>query len=104
MIVQFTTDNHIKGDDMLFTQYRELVEHAMKRFGDRVSRVVVSLSDENSDKAGGNDKRCMVEARLDGMAPQAVTARAENLDQAMRDALDKLKSALTSVVGKQRPY
>ncbi len=104
MIVQFTTDNHIKGDDMLFAQYRELVERTMKRFGDRVSRVVVSLSDENSHKEGDNDKRCMVEARLDGMAPQAVTAHAQNLDLAVREALDKLKSSLASVVGKQRPY
>jgi hypothetical protein len=104
MIIQFQSDNHIEGSETLFAQYRTIVERAMKRFGDRVSRVIVSLTDENSHKEGDNDKRCMIEARLDGLAPQAVTARAESLDQAVRDACDKLKAALTSTVEKQRPY
>jgi hypothetical protein len=104
MIIQFISDNNVDGKEELFTQYRESLERGLKRFGDRLARVVVSLSDENAHKEGQNDKRCMMEARLEGMDPIAVTARAGNLNQAVRDAVDKLKSALGSAVEKQRGY
>ena len=102
MIIQFHTDNNIQGDDNLVAQYQPIVNNALKRFGDRVSRIIISLGDENGKKEGSFDKRCMIEARLDGLAPQAVTAHAGSIDQAIRDALDKLKAALSSVVEKQR--
>lgn len=104
MIIQFHSDNNIQSDETLVAQYQPIIDRAVKRFGDRVSRVIVSLGDENGKKEGSFDKRCMIEARLDGLSPQAVTAHADTLDQAVREAADKLKSALTSVVEKQRPY
>jgi hypothetical protein len=39
----------------------------VSRCNRQVSRVQVRLADENSDKGGSNDKRCMIEARLDGV-------------------------------------
>ena len=102
MLIQFHSDNHIAADDQLTGRYQELIERAMKRFGDRVSRIIVSFADENGQKDGQFDKRCMMEARLDGLAPVAVSAHAETLDQAVRDAIEKLKSAAGSVVEKQR--
>jgi hypothetical protein len=43
----------------------------------------VHLGDENGHKRGGNDKRCMMDARLDGRPPIAVTQQAPPLDQAV---------------------
>jgi ribosome-associated translation inhibitor RaiA len=49
-------DNHVK-DRLRFT---------FSRVADRVRRVRVTLSDINGPR-GGVDKRCLIEARLDGM-------------------------------------
>jgi ribosome-associated translation inhibitor RaiA len=55
------------------------------------------LGDENSSaKGGGNDKRCMIEARVDGRPPIAVTAQAPTLDEAMDGAADKIERSLAS--------
>jgi hypothetical protein len=102
MVIQFHTDNNLEGTETLTGQYQPIIDNALKRFGDRVSRLIISLGDENGKKEGSFDKRCMIEARLDGLSPQAVTAHAGSIDQAIREALDKIKAALSSVVEKQR--
>ena len=43
---------------------------------------------------GGRDKRCMMEARLEGHQPIAVTDEADSLDEAIAGAADKLKRSL----------
>jgi hypothetical protein len=103
MIIQFNS-NEIKSDDNVFDQYRDEITKGLKRFGDRVARVAVHIADENGRKAGEDDKRCTMEARLDGLEPIAVTAYAGNPGQAVHDALAKLKKALGSAVEKMRPY
>ena len=57
-------------------------------------------TDENRDKGGGGDKRCVMEARVAGHAPVAVTQHAPNLDEAFRGANDKLKRALDSILAR----
>jgi ribosome-associated translation inhibitor RaiA len=66
------------------------------RFSDRITRVEVHLSDQNSDKSGQDDKRCRMEARLEGRNPTAVTHQAASLGDAVDGAADKLKRALAS--------
>jgi hypothetical protein len=48
---------------------------ALARF--KVTRLEVHLADENSDKFGINDKRCLIEARPVNMQPVAVTNHAD---------------------------
>ena len=55
----------------------------MSRISDHITRVEVHLSDENGDKDGQNDMRCMMEARLEGRQPIAVTHQAATLDEAV---------------------
>src|SRR4051794_13449349 len=96
MIVQIHTDPNIESTDALKAQVEALVASAVERFADRVSRVQVHLGDENSSsKGGGNDKRCMIEARVDGRPPIAVTAQAATLDLAMDGAAEKIQRSLT---------
>src|ERR1039458_5649719 len=58
------------------------------------------LSDENGDKSGPNDKRCVMEARLEGRQPVAVTHQAATLDQALEGAAHKLTRLIESTLGR----
>jgi len=103
MQIQLNTDRNIEGHEALATRVNEEVESALKRFSDRITRVEVHLSDENSDKKGGNDDmRCVMEARLEGRQPVAVTHHAATLDQAIDGAADKLASLIESTLGRLR--
>ena len=42
----------------------------------------------------------MIEARLEGLQPIAVTDESDSLDGAIAGAADKLKSALESIIGR----
>jgi phage I-like protein len=57
----------------------------------------VHVSDENGSKIGQNDKRCMLEARLENRQPIAVTSHANTLEKAVNDALDKLKTSMETI-------
>ena len=104
MLIQFNTSNQVEGKDEFITPLHATVEHAISRFSDRLSSVQVHLDDENSHKGGGNDKRCMMEARVDNVAPISVTSHADTYQQAVKLASDKLKSTLTSTFEKMRNY
>ena len=58
----------------------------------------VHLSDENGNKESENDKRCMIEARLKGRQPIAVTDVADTYDHAVNGAIDKLKTSLDTIL------
>jgi ribosome-associated translation inhibitor RaiA len=105
VLVQVHTDPNIQSSLELTAQVEALVSSAVERVADRVSRVQVHLGDENSDsKGGGNDKRCMIEARLDGRPPIAVTHQAATLVEAMDGAADKLERSINSMVDRLRGY
>ena len=100
MQVLLNTDHHLNASDELAARFEADVTDAIDRFSDRVTRVEVHLNDENSSKAGAADKRCMMEARLRGHPPVAVTANAEAYDLALAAASDKLAKALDRIVGR----
>ncbi|MDR2877484.1 MAG: HPF/RaiA family ribosome-associated protein [Chromatiales bacterium] len=100
MQVQVNTDSNIQGRDDVTERVKASVVHALERFGERITRVEVHLSDENSTKAGAADKRCLLEARLPGMQPVIASHHADGLPQAIDGALDKLRRALESAIGK----
>jgi ribosome-associated translation inhibitor RaiA len=103
MQIQINTDRNIEGREALAAQVSGVVENALSRISDRITRVEVHLSDENSDKKGGNDNmRCVMEARLEGRQPVAVTHQAETLDQAIDGAADKLTRLIESTLGRLR--
>lgn len=104
MLIQVNTDNHITGREALTTRVEATVESALTRFTERITRVEVHLSDENGRKSGPNDKRCLMEVRLEGRQPVAVTHQAATLDEAVSGAADKMTSALDSTLGRLRGY
>ena len=102
MQIQTRTDCNIEGHEALAAQVRGVVESALNRFSDRITRVEVHLSDENSHKRGDNDKRCMMEARLEGRQPIAVTHQAATLTQAVSGTADKLAKSVENTLGRLR--
>lgn len=100
MHIQINTDKNIDGSDAFADQMKVIIESTLNRFVEHITRVEVHLSDENSDKAGINDKRCLMEARLEGRQPIAVTHQAANLDLAVQGAAGKLKNMIESNLGR----
>ncbi len=101
MQIQINTDHNIDGNERLAAHVQTLVSDALERFSSQITRIEVHLSDENSDKkSGGKDKRCLLEARLAGMQPIAVTDHAETVEQAIQGACDKLTHSLDSTLGR----
>jgi len=102
MKIQVNTDVHIEGNEALAARVSSTVEQALKRFGDDVTRIEVHLGDENGRKSGQQDHRCMLEARLEGRQPVAVTEYAATLEQAVHGAAQKLARMLDSTLGRLR--
>jgi ribosome-associated translation inhibitor RaiA len=101
MKVQVNTSNDIDNKDALERWASEYLNEHLARFEQDLTSIEVQLSDENhSVKGGGIDKRCMMEARINGRAPLAVTNYAPNQDLAFRGAADKLSHALDHAFGK----
>lgn len=104
MNIHVNTDNHIEGSEQLIQHVKSVVADTLDRYADRISRVEVHLNDENSHKKVGEDIRCMMEARLEGFTPIAVTEFASNIHQAIDGAAEKLLSKLTSDIERRRKY
>jgi ribosome-associated translation inhibitor RaiA len=98
--IQVTTDNHIDGGQEFSQQVEATVEAALGRFRERLTRVTVHLTDENSHKSSADDKRCAMEARAAGLKPLAVTHLAATLDEAIDGAADKLERVLDHAFGR----
>jgi len=90
MQIQLNTGHNIPAHEALTSQVKDTVSGALNRFREHITRVEVHLSDENGNKSGLNDKRCMMEARLEGRQPIAVTHQAASQDEAIDGAADKL--------------
>lgn len=101
MKIQVNSDNQTNGGEELNRQVEAIVNGALGQLDDRITRVEVHLSDENSSaKLGHDDKRCAMEARLAGFQPIAVTHQGPTLDRALEGAADKLKKTLDSTLGR----
>jgi len=101
MQIQFNTDNHILGSEDLGVHLEGKVRAALDRFADRITRIEVHLNDLNGHKAGGDDKRCMMEARIAGRQPLSVSHDAPAIALAIDGAAAKLNRTLESVFGKR---
>jgi hypothetical protein len=101
MYVQVNTSNGIDNKESLERWASDYLNEQLARFDQDVTAIEVQFSDENQEaKGGAQDKRCMLEARITGEPPVAVTHFAPNQDLAIRGAADKLARALDHKFGK----
>lgn len=105
MRIQLHTDGNIKGDDALTEKVEAIVNGTLDRFSEKITRVSVHLSDQNSErKFGTADMRCQVEVRLAGLQPISVSEAAASLEQAIVGAVKKLARSLDSTLGRLRNH
>lgn len=105
MTIQINTDHNIETSEKFETQLRDMLADKLSRFGTHLTRLEMHLSDENSgEKSGQNDKKCLIEARWEGMAPIVVSENSDNVMQSVNGATAKMKAALTSAIEKARNY
>jgi ribosome-associated translation inhibitor RaiA len=102
MQIQVNSDQSVDATEALGARVRDVVENALTRFGDQITRVEVHLSDESSNKSTPDDKRCLLEARLEHRRPIAVSHQAATLDDAVRGAAAKMERSIESTIGRLR--
>jgi ribosome-associated translation inhibitor RaiA len=100
MTIQFNTDKNVNGKGEFAAPYIALIEAELSRYSQQITRIEVHLSDEEGSKNGLKAKRCLLEARLEGLKPIAVSHQADTIDQAISGALDKLKTSLETILGR----
>ena len=84
MQIQINTDHNVEGHEALADHIRDVVKSSLRSVSDHITRVEVHLTDESGHKDTQNDKRCVMEARLQGRQPIAVTNHATTLHEAVR--------------------
>jgi len=101
MQIQINTDHNVEGGELFSDNVKTMIEDTLGRFSEHVTRVEVHISDQNSEKSGMNDKRCMMEARLEGRQPIAITHQAASLSLAVHGAVGKLKHMIENILGRE---
>ena len=83
MQVQLNTDSHVQGAESLAAWVETELKDKLARFRDQITRIEVHLSDINGERVGGDEKRCLLEARLTGRQPVAVSHNADKVADAV---------------------
>ena len=104
MQIQINTDRNIEGSERLANYYSTELERELARFEDKITRVEVYFGDENSEKFGINDKRCVIEIRLEKKQPIAVTDHADTVEKSFYNALQKTKKVLATTFEKMKEH
>lgn len=103
MQIQVNTDHNTPGRETFLTEVTGEVEHGLNHFRNHITRVEVHVTDENSDKkSGGDDMRCLMEARLEGHQPLVVKHRAATRQLAVKGAIDHLSRLIKDTIEKLR--
>ena len=101
MKIEIGTDNTIEGHEKLNAHINTVVEGALSRFSKRITRVEIHLTDQSGHKDGHDDMRCVMEARLEGRPPMAVTCQETSVEKAVASAATKLKHLIESTLGRE---
>tara|TARA_R110001592_G_scaffold102547_4_gene289437 strand:+ start:1221 stop:1535 length:315 start_codon:yes stop_codon:yes gene_type:complete len=104
MKIQFNTDKTITGNEKDQLYFNSLIADGLEKFESHISRIEVHLSDENGKKEGLNSKRCLLETRLEGRQPIAVSCQADTVELAVSGAIDKLTASLETIIGRRQDH
>ncbi|MEZ4439161.1 MAG: HPF/RaiA family ribosome-associated protein [Polyangiaceae bacterium] len=100
MQIQVHADNKIVASEKLSEHVRIVVEKALAKVHEHVTRVEVHFTQESTH--GAEDVKCVMEARLERSQPTAVTHHAPSVHLAADGAADKLQRSLNHILGKRR--
>jgi hypothetical protein len=99
MQIQINTDHTIRENEASREEFIKLIRIEFKKFSQHITRIEVHLTDENGNKNGQMDKKCLMEARIEGRQPIAVTSHSNTEALALEGAIEKLKHSLDSILG-----
>jgi ribosome-associated translation inhibitor RaiA len=100
MTIQINTDKTLSGEQRSHDFFTSQITDSLQRFESHITRIEVHLKDENGKKEGLNNISCLLEARLEGRQPIAITNKANTIDLAVTGAIDKIKTALETILGR----
>ena len=104
MLVQIHTDKNIEGGSRFAEYFTTEIKNELARFDEIVTRVEVHITDENGNKSTTNDKKCVIEVRVEKKQPIAVTANADSPEKAFFEALEKIQRVLDTTVEKIKEH
>ena len=104
MKIQINSNHTISENETMDNSFETLIEDSLKYYSDHITRIEVHFSDENGNKEGLGDKRCMIEARLEGNQPTAVTAKENTIEEALNSALEKMQALLKTELGRMKNH
>jgi ribosome-associated translation inhibitor RaiA len=104
MIIQFNTDKTINGEERNEDYFSDLITKELDRYQSHITRIEAHVADQNGNKDGLNDIRCLLEARLEARQPIAVSNQADTIEQAVSGAIEKLKNSLDTILGRLQNY
>jgi ribosome-associated translation inhibitor RaiA len=104
MEILINTDNNITGTAEMIAYFKSTIAEDFDRFSEHITRIEIKISDQNGDKNSDDDKKCVFEARLKGMQPLVVTSQEATIEKAVKEASDKMKTSLETVMGRLRNY
>ena len=100
MKIQYNTDKTINGEERSQDVFSSQISEKLNRYESQITRIEVHLSDENGKKEGHHDILCLLEARLEGRKPIAVSNQSDTIELAVTGAIDKLKASLETILGR----
>jgi len=104
MQILLHTDPNTDGSHQMTEHLQVVVNKAMARFGERVTRVEAHLSDVDGPATSSDDGiHCTLEARLVGFDAVVVKDHAGNAHQAIEGAVRKLQRAVGTALAKHDP-
>lgn len=104
MKIQINTDKNIEGHERVERYFSAELEKGLARFEEKITRIEVHFGDENGEKTGVNDKKCVIEVRPVKLQPITVSDHGDTLEKAFQGALAKIKKSLTTTFEKMKEY
>jgi ribosome-associated translation inhibitor RaiA len=94
MQIQINSDKNIPMHAKLSGLIEADLHRILNRFEPQLTRIEVHLSDENGDKSGPQDKRCILEARPRHYPSLTVTNDSADVQTALSGAANKMQRLL----------
>ena len=104
MLVQIHTDKNIEGGSRFSEYFSAEIKEKLARFNEIVTRIEVHVTDQNGSKTSPNDKKCVIEARIEKKQPIAVTAHGDTAEKTFSQALEKVQRVLETTVEKIKAH
>lgn len=97
MFIQINTDNQVESDRERDARLEEQVRQRLARFEQRITDVEIHVADGNGR---GDDLKCTLEARVNGIQPVAVSEHGATVDRAVLAAAKTAVKALDHQLGR----